>query len=123
MPVKAASARRIMLVVVRSLARQPRDYSFQAESQGQKGRFALCSFRSFKDEKMTVLNALDLEKISTKGFAEVLSRFDIDKTLVVIDGENHNLELSARNLPQRQGAARRRRQRLRHHEIPHTSSD
>jgi large subunit ribosomal protein L4 len=48
---------------------------------------------------MTVVNALDLEKISTKSFAEVLDRFELKKALIVVDGENAKLELSARNLP------------------------
>lgn len=48
---------------------------------------------------MTVVNGLDLEQISTKGFAEVLDRFELKKALIVVDGENTNLELSARNLP------------------------
>ena len=48
---------------------------------------------------MTVANALDLEKISTKSFAEVLNRFELKKALIVVDGMNTNLELSARNLP------------------------
>ena len=41
---------------------------------------------------------LDLGNISTKGFVNVLNTFDINKTLLVIDGENRNLELSARNV-------------------------
>ena len=48
---------------------------------------------------MTVVNALDLEQVSTKGFAEVLARFELKKALIVVDGVNTNLELSARNLP------------------------
>jgi large subunit ribosomal protein L4 len=31
--------------------------------------------------------------------AEILRRFELDNVLVLIDGENRNLELSARNLP------------------------
>ena len=48
---------------------------------------------------MTVVNSLDLEQISTKGFAEVLDRFELKKALIVVDSENTNLELSARNVP------------------------
>jgi large subunit ribosomal protein L4 len=48
---------------------------------------------------VTVFNALELDKISTKQFAEVLDRFDLKKALIVVDGGNTNLELSARNLP------------------------
>jgi large subunit ribosomal protein L4 len=77
----------------------PRDYKFKLNRKVKQS--ALCSALSarFKDECMTVVNALDLEKISTKGFAEVLDRFELKKALIVVDGENTNLELSARNLP------------------------
>ena len=46
-----------------------------------------------------MLNALELEKISTKSFAEILGRFELNKALVVIEGDNPKVELSARNLP------------------------
>jgi large subunit ribosomal protein L4 len=77
----------------------PRDYSFKLNRKVKKA--ALCSALSarFKAEKLTVLNSLELEKISTKGFAAVLNRFELDKVLVVIDQDNPNVELSARNLP------------------------
>lgn len=78
----------------------PRDYRFKLNRKVKKA--ALCSALSvrFKEERMTVLDALQLEKISTKGFADVLKRFDLASVLVVIDGNNPNVELSARNLPQ-----------------------
>jgi large subunit ribosomal protein L4 len=77
----------------------PRSYDFKLNRKVKKA--ALCSALSlrFKSEQLTVLNAIDLEKISTKGFAEVLGRFELANALVVVDGENRNLELSARNLP------------------------
>jgi large subunit ribosomal protein L4 len=77
----------------------PRDYAFKLNRKVKKAALRSALSVRFKEEKLTVLNAIDLEKISTKGFAEVLKRFDIDKALVVIDGANPNLELSARNLP------------------------
>lgn len=77
----------------------PRDYAFKLNRKVKKA--ALCSALSvrFKGEKLTVLNALELEKISTKGFAQFLERFDVENVLVVIDGNNPKVELSARNLP------------------------
>jgi len=77
----------------------PRDYSFKLNRKVKKA--ALCSALSvrFKEEKMTVLNALEVEKISTKGFVEILNRFGISNALVVIEGDNPAVMLSARNLP------------------------
>ena len=77
----------------------PRDYSFKLNRKVKKAALRSALSARFQAEKLTVLNALDLDKISTKGFAEILSRFDLDKVLVVISGANPTLELSARNLP------------------------
>lgn len=77
----------------------PRDYTFKLNRKVKKAALRSALSVRFKEEKLTVLNAIELEKISTKGFVEVLKRFEIAKVLVVIDGENTNLELSARNLP------------------------
>lgn len=77
----------------------PRSYAFKLNRKVKKA--ALCSALSarFKGEKMTVLNALALEAISTKGMVEVLKRFELDSVLLVIDGRDPKVELSARNLP------------------------
>ncbi|MDT8419120.1 MAG: 50S ribosomal protein L4 [Desulfuromonadales bacterium] len=77
---------------------QPRSYSFKLNSKVKKA--ALCSALSarFQGEKITVLNDINLEKISTKAFAEVLRRFELEGALVVIDKSDSKVELSARNL-------------------------
>ena len=77
---------------------QTRSYKFKLNSKVKKS--ALCSALSsrFQDEKLTVLNAISLEKISTKAFADVMQRFELDGALVVIDKPDSMVELSARNL-------------------------
>ncbi len=77
----------------------PRDYSFKLNRKVKQSALRSALSVRFKEECMTVVNTLDLEQISTKGFAEVLDRFELKKALIVIDGENTNLELSARNVP------------------------
>jgi len=77
----------------------PRDYSFKLNRKVKQAALRSALSVRFKEECMTVVNSLDLEQISTKGFAEVLGRFELKKALIVIDGENANLELSARNVP------------------------
>ena len=77
----------------------PRDYSFKLNRKVKQSALRSALSVRFKEECMTVVNSLDLEQISTKGFAEVLGRFELKKALIVIDGENANLELSARNVP------------------------
>lgn len=77
----------------------PREYDFKLNRKVKKAALKSAISVRFKQEKLTVLNALELEKISTKGFAEILNRFDLANVLVVIDGTNPAVELSARNLP------------------------
>jgi large subunit ribosomal protein L4 len=77
----------------------PREYDFKLNRKVKKAALKSAISVRFKQEKLTVLNALELEKISTKGFVEILNRFDLANVLVVIDGTNPAVELSARNLP------------------------
>lgn len=76
----------------------PRDYTFKLNRKVKKAALRCALSVRFKEAKMTVLNAFELEKISTKGFVEVLSRFDINNALVVVENANQAVELSARNL-------------------------
>lgn len=51
------------------------------------------------DQEMTVLDRIELERIKTKDFANILDRFELQKTLVVIPEKNEMIEKSARNIP------------------------
>ena len=77
----------------------PREYSFKLNRKVKKAALRSALSARFQESKMTVLNVLELENISTKSFAEILGRFELNKVLVVIEGENPKVELSARNLP------------------------
>lgn len=77
----------------------PRDYSFKLNRKVKKAALRSALSVRYKEEKLTVLNALDIEKISTRGFADILRRFEISNVLVVIDEPNVKVELSARNIP------------------------
>jgi large subunit ribosomal protein L4 len=77
----------------------PRDYKFKLNRKVKQSALRSALSVRYKAECVTVVNALELEKISTKSFAEVLDRFELKKALIVVDGENTTLELSARNLP------------------------
>ncbi len=77
----------------------PRDYRFKLNRKVKKA--AVCSALSarFKESRMTILDQINLDKISTKGFAEVLKRFELGNALILIDEANPAVELSARNIP------------------------
>lgn len=77
---------------------QPKTYDLSMNKKARKGALRSALSLLFKENRLTVMNNLDLAEISTKNFAGVLDSFSIAKTLVVIDGANRNLELSARNI-------------------------
>jgi large subunit ribosomal protein L4 len=78
---------------------QPRDYSFKLNRKVKKAALRCALSARYKEEKIAVLDRFDLENIGTKGFVEVLKRFELENVLIVLDGENPNVELSARNVP------------------------
>lgn len=77
----------------------PRDYSFKLNRKVKKAALRCALSVRFKEERLSVLNDIQLAAISTKGAVEVLERFELDNVLVIVAGENRNLELSVRNLP------------------------
>jgi large subunit ribosomal protein L4 len=77
---------------------QPKTYAVGMNKKARRAAIRSALSLLFKENKMTVLNAFDLAQISTKSFVGTLNGFSIAKTLLVIDGTNRNLELSARNV-------------------------
>ena len=52
-----------------------------------------------RQQKLLVLNRIDLPEIRTKSFVAVMKRFNLHTALIVIDGDNAPLQRSARNVP------------------------
>ncbi len=77
----------------------PRDHSYTVPKKVR--RLALISALSMKvkEEKLLVIKDFPLAEVKTKKFKEVLDRFGLKKTLVVIDRASEFLEKSSRNLP------------------------
>jgi large subunit ribosomal protein L4 len=76
----------------------PRQYGFKLNKKVKKS--ALCSALSarYQDKELMVLSEMKLDKISTKSFADVMNKLELENALVVIEGANPEVELSARNL-------------------------
>lgn len=77
---------------------RPRDWSYDIPKKVR--RQALKSALSIKhsDGKLLIIREFNLPEISTKSVVEFIKRFDLGKTLVVINDKNENLKRSARNL-------------------------
>jgi large subunit ribosomal protein L4 len=77
---------------------QPKIYNLSMNKKAHKSamRSALTSLQ--KEDRLTVVNKLELESISTKQIANFLNTFEFTKTLFVCDSANEELQLSARNV-------------------------
>ena len=52
-----------------------------------------------KNNQLFVVDAFELGEIKTKGFLDVMERFDVNKALIVTQDKVENLEKSSRNVP------------------------
>lgn len=80
-------------------APKPRDYSFKLNKKVK--RLALKSALSSKvnDNKLVVIDELKFEAIKTKEMANVLKNVNVNKALIVVEDDNNNAVISARNIP------------------------
>jgi large subunit ribosomal protein L4 len=77
---------------------QPKTYALSMNKKARKAAIRSALSFLYRGNRMTVVNSFDLERISTKGFVGALNGFNVDRTLLVVEGGNRNLELSARNV-------------------------
>jgi len=86
-------------------APKPRDFSMRLNKK-QK-RLALKSALTSKviDQKLIVLDELTLPEIKTKEMKKICDSLKLEKALIVINGVDKNIRLSARNIPDIKTAA------------------
>lgn len=78
---------------------QPKEYSLSINKKARKAALRSLLSVQLRKEKITVLNQLDFDQISTRNFAGFLKKFDLDKTLIITENPSANLTLSCRNVP------------------------
>jgi large subunit ribosomal protein L4 len=78
---------------------QPRDYSYRLPKKMLLGALRSALSAKLADQKLTVLEALKMDSHKTRDFRRVLERFEVERSLLLVDlDEDHNLLLSRRNL-------------------------
>lgn len=80
-------------------APQPRDYSFKMNRKEKQAALKSALTSRVADSKFIVLDELKLDEIKTKDFRKILENLKVSKALVVTDGTDEKVVLSARNLP------------------------
>jgi large subunit ribosomal protein L4 len=79
---------------------QPRDYSYAFPRRKVRGALRSALSAKFGDSALTVVDTFTLESHKTQEFKKVLAGLGgVGKVLIVDAGDNRNLKLSARNLP------------------------
>jgi large subunit ribosomal protein L4 len=78
----------------------PRDHRQRFPKKKKRGAIKLVLSDKLRNDRMLVLEDLNLESHRTKEFVSLLGRFDLSSKILVVDGrENRNLFLSSRNVP------------------------
>lgn len=77
----------------------PRSYRMSVPKQVRRGALRSAVSLRTREERLIVLDKIELAEIKTRGLVDVLGIFDADRALIVEHRENVNLSLSARNLP------------------------
>ncbi|MFT3982572.1 MAG: 50S ribosomal protein L4 [Lachnospiraceae bacterium] len=77
----------------------PRDYSFKLNKKEKKFALKSALTSRVQENKFLVLDELKLDEIKTKKFMEVLNNLKIAKAIVVLEEDDRNVILSARNIP------------------------
>ena len=76
----------------------PRDYSFKMNRKEKRLALKSALTSRVQENKLVVLDELKFDEIKTKKMQNVLNSLKLDKALVVLDENDQNVILSARNI-------------------------
>ena len=76
----------------------PRDYSFKMNKREKRAALKSALTSRVEENKFIVIDEINFEEAKTKNFANILKNLDVYKALVVLEDDNKNAELSARNI-------------------------
>ncbi|MCD7750223.1 MAG: 50S ribosomal protein L4 [Lachnospiraceae bacterium] len=76
----------------------PRDYSFKLNKKEKRAALKSALSDAVANNKLIVLDELKLDEIRTKTFVKVMDNLQVEKGLVILDENNQNVVMSARNV-------------------------
>ena len=77
----------------------PRDYSFKINKKEKRAALKSALTSRVQENKLIVVDELKLDEVKTKQFAQVMKNLNVDKALVVINDNDQNIVMSAKNIP------------------------
>lgn len=78
---------------------QNRSYAKRLPKKVRRLALKMALSSKYAARELTVLDGFDLPEIRTRNFVQVINRFGFQKVLIVTSGNDTNLELSSRNVP------------------------
>ena len=76
----------------------PRDYSFKINKKEKRAALKSALTSKVQENRLVVLDELKFDGIKTKNFVTVMNNLKVCKGLVVINGNDNNVVMSARNV-------------------------
>ena len=77
---------------------QPRDYSYKLPRKMQLGALRSALSGKLRDGELRVVQAFALADHKAKSVRAALDKLEVTRKVLLVDGENRNLELGSRNL-------------------------
>ena len=80
-------------------APKPRDYSIKLNKKEKQLALKSALTTRVQENKFIVVDEIKLDSIKTKNFAEALDSLKVNKALVILNENDQNVVLSAKNIP------------------------
>jgi large subunit ribosomal protein L4 len=77
----------------------PKSYAYRVPKKVRKLALKMALSSKLKANSLVVVDKIDLEKIKTKAFVEIIETLNTMNALIVTDKKDETLERSARNVP------------------------
>ncbi|MFW0072521.1 MAG: 50S ribosomal protein L4 [Coxiella-like endosymbiont] len=81
-----------------TFAAKPRDFSQKVNRKMYRSAMVCILSELVRQKRLTVIDALKLNEPKTRELKELLKRFDVKNTLIIINGDNRNVNLASRNM-------------------------
>lgn len=77
----------------------PRSYAYKVPKKVKRLSLKMALSDKLQNDCLVVIDNFNLEAIKTKKVVEILNILNVKNTLIIIDKQDSNLQLSARNIP------------------------
>ena len=77
----------------------PRDYSFKLNKKEKRAALKSALTDKLANAKLIVVDELRFDTVKTKNFAQVMSNLEVNNGLVIVNVNDTNVMMSARNIP------------------------